>query len=127
MEINKLLLGLLIAILLMNVLMVGVYLGREGLVNLNSGKNIEANQTAPANQSSENETAEKIITVKIYENCSSLNGTTCNSTAVCGGNWLDASDSLSCCSSNCSVQTSKVISIELFELNPEEKDLGDIV
>ena len=59
--------------------------------------------------------------------CAELNGDVCDVGEDCGGQWLDATDTFSCCSQSCqSSANGSIIDIDTFELAPENEDLGDI-
>lgn len=46
----------------------------------------------------------------------------------CPGEWLDASDTFSCCSEPCksTISDEEILTIEPFELDPENEVLGDV-
>ena len=60
--------------------------------------------------------------------CAELNGYECGMGEECPGEWLDASDTFSCCSEPCTSSTGDegVLTIEPFELNPENEELGEV-
>ncbi|RZN36907.1 MAG: hypothetical protein EFT35_07425 [Methanophagales archaeon ANME-1-THS] len=60
--------------------------------------------------------------------CTELNGYVCEVGDECPGEWLDASDTFSCCSKPCtsSIREAGVLTIEPFEPNPENEELGDV-
>ena len=60
--------------------------------------------------------------------CAELNGYECGMGEECPGEWLDASDTFSCCSEPCTSSTSDegIVTIEPFELNPENEELGEL-
>jgi hypothetical protein len=61
--------------------------------------------------------------------CSESNGDICDSSEVCSGNWLDVSDSFSCCSQKCASSTNNenALSIETFDLETENEEIGDVI
>jgi hypothetical protein len=61
--------------------------------------------------------------------CAELNGYECGMGEECPGEWLDASDTFSCCSEPCTSSTGDegVLTIEPFELNPENEELGEVI
>jgi hypothetical protein len=112
--------------------MIGIYLAKEGAFNFGSGEKQTAetqanatNQTS-SNQTSENKTAEA-FSIKLYKNCSAVNGTICSESQSCPAKWLEVSNTFNCCSSNCSAQNKSATSIELFELNPEDSEFEEII
>ena len=60
--------------------------------------------------------------------CAELNGYECEMGEDCSGEWLDASDTFSCCSEPCTSSTGDdgIVTIEPFELNPENEELGGV-
>jgi hypothetical protein len=60
--------------------------------------------------------------------CAELNGYECGLGEDCPGEWLDASDTFSCCSEPCTSSTSDdgIVTIEPFELNPENEEFGEV-
>lgn len=57
------------------------------------------------------------------ETCDELDGFECKIDEDCPGEWLDASDTFSCCSVECN---STKLEIPPFEPTPEDEDLGDL-
>ena len=62
------------------------------------------------------------------QSCTELNGFECGMGEDCPGEWLDASDTFSCCSEPCTSSTGAegVLTIEPFEPNPENEELGEV-
>lgn len=60
--------------------------------------------------------------------CAELNGYECGMGEDCPGEWLDASDTFCCCSEPCTSSTGDegVLTIEPFEPNPENEELGEV-
>jgi hypothetical protein len=60
--------------------------------------------------------------------CAELNGYVCEVGDECPGEWIDASDTFSCCSKPCtsSISEAGLLTIEPFEPNPENEELGDV-
>jgi len=60
--------------------------------------------------------------------CSGLGGFECDVGEECQGEWLDATDSFSCCSQACEpvADNEDILTIDPFETNPENEDLGDL-
>ena len=58
--------------------------------------------------------------------CAELNGFECEVWEECDGDWLNASDSFRCCSSECGSDSDDFLTIDLFEETPENEELGDI-
>jgi hypothetical protein len=63
-----------------------------------------------------------------FKTCTELNGYVCEVGEECQGEWLDASDTFSCCSEKCksSISEEELLTIDLFEVNPENEELGDV-
>jgi hypothetical protein len=60
--------------------------------------------------------------------CAELNGYECGVGDECQGDWLDASDTFSCCSELCEscIDEEDLLTIDLFEEITEDEDLGEI-
>jgi len=61
--------------------------------------------------------------------CAEQNGHECSIGYECNGDWLDASDTFSCCSQSCEsggLSEDEILDIELFEENLENEELGDL-
>jgi hypothetical protein len=60
--------------------------------------------------------------------CAELNGSVCEVGEECQGEWLDASDTFSCCSKPCisGISEAGILTINPFEPEPENEELGDI-
>ena len=69
------------------------------------------------------ESEEPIVALKT---CTELNGDVCEVGEECLGEWLDASDTFSCCSTTCNSTLGEELEIETFDLTPENEDLGDL-
>lgn len=57
------------------------------------------------------------------ESCAELGGYECGLAEECSGEWLEAADSFSCCSVECTLDE---YAIDPFESTPEDEDLGDL-
>lgn len=119
MDAMKILMGLVVAVLAMNLIIVGVYLNEKGVFSLKLPEKADQNATS-------NETVEEVNAIKTYDICAGLNGTECAYDQKCSGDWLDASDSFTCCSSECEAENQTTDQIEAFEPIAEE-DLGEII
>ena len=60
--------------------------------------------------------------------CTGLGGHECTASEECDGTWLEASDSFSCCSQECTpvVDDSEILDIDPFEPSEENEELGDL-
>lgn len=62
------------------------------------------------------------------ETCAELGGYDCAVGEDCEGNWLDASDTFSCCSKKCkSITKEGVLTLNPFDIGPENEKLGEVV
>jgi len=61
------------------------------------------------------------------DTCGSLGGDVCEAGEECTGEWLDASDTFSCCSKKCEYEgDEEILTIEPFETIPENEELGEL-
>ncbi|MFH1751370.1 MAG: hypothetical protein ABH821_00295 [archaeon] len=62
-----------------------------------------------------------------FKTCSELNGFECVLGQECSLSYLNASDSFSCCKSECVKDSDlNILTIEPFEVNPENEELGEL-
>jgi len=121
MDATKILIGLVIAVLALNVLIVGIYMNEKGVLKFKLPEKISQNESAASNQT--NATSSSIVT---YKKCSEMNGTECSSSEACS-DWISASDSFNCCSSLCESSNETLETTQLFDSPAEDEDLGEII
>ncbi len=86
---------------------------------------IDGNKETEEEKPVEESSTQKITSLKT---CAELNGYICGVGDECGGKWLDASDTFSCCSKKCEASAGgEALSIEPFDLESgESEELGSL-
>jgi len=90
-------LKIVMAVLILLLVTVGVFLSRQ-------------NQKGPAESE--------------LKTCEELNGYLCEVGEECSGEWLEASDTFSCCNCSCGAQE-ELLTIDPFESGVENEEVGD--
>lgn len=124
MDTVKILMWLVIAVLALNLLAVGVYLNEKGVFKFSLPE--MANKGAEASENASADSAEG-ISIQIYGKCSELNGTSCSLNESCAGDWIDSSDSFTCCSAKCESSNKTAETTSLFEPVADDPELGEVI
>lgn len=111
----------LLGIGLITILVIGIVFvsGCTGKAKQSEGTAEQSEETTePASESED---------TSVLNTCTELNGHICSVGDDCIGEWLDASDTFSCCSKTCSTATGEeILDISPFEETPENEELGDL-